>query len=162
MKIRKATSKDFKDMLYIWKECISTTCQFLTTSEINKEVEILEEKYLNTPETKCFVQVVDDENVGFACIRDKELLFSPVLPSFFGKGLGEAMVKYLFENHDIDTAYVYCSDMHSLAFYTALGFIIDDRIDDIFFDNRYKLNRLKLSISPKEGAERIAAKKKSS
>lgn len=84
------------------------------------------------------------------------------MPSFFGKGLGEAMVKYLFENHDIDTAYVYCSDMHSLAFYTALGFIIDDRIDDIFFDNRYKLNRLKLSISPKEAAERIAAKKKSS
>ncbi|MGX9893189.1 hypothetical protein [Francisella orientalis] len=74
-------------MLHIWKECISTTCEFLTTSEIDREVEVLEQKYFNIPETKSFVQVVDDKNVGFVCIRDKELLFSPVLPSFLEKVL---------------------------------------------------------------------------
>lgn len=162
MQIRKATSKDFKDMLIIWEECISKTCQFLTTSEINKEVETLEEKYFKDPNVKSFVQVIDDEIVGFSCIREKELLFTPIDPRYFGKGIGETVVKYLFEKYEIDTTYVYSNDIHSLAFYTALGFVIDDKIEDIFFDNDYQLNRLKLTVSPKEAAAKIIAKKKKS
>ncbi|ASG67912.1 acetyltransferase [Francisella halioticida] len=162
MQIRKAAPKDFKDMLIIWEECISKTCQFLTTSEINKEVDVLEEKYFRNPNVKSFVQVIDDEVVGFSSIRDKELLFSPIYPSFFGKGIGETTVKYLFEKYAVDTAYVYSNDMHSLAFYTNLGFAIEDKIEDIFFDNAYQLNKLKLTVSPKEAAEKIAAKKRKS
>ena len=160
MQIRKATQKDFKDMLIIWEECISKTCQFLTTSEINKEVDVLEEKYFKNPNVKSFVQIRNDEIVGFSCIRDKELLFAPIDPRLFGKGIGEATVKYLFEKYAVDTAYVYSNDMHSLAFYTNLGFAIEDRIEDIFFDNAYQLNKLKLIVTPKEAAEKIAAKKK--
>jgi ribosomal protein S18 acetylase RimI-like enzyme len=162
MQIRKANSKDFKDMLIIWEECISKTCQFLTTSEINKEMEALEAKYFKDSNVKSFVQVIDDEIVGFSCIRDNELLFTPIDPRYFGKGIGENVVKYLFEKYEIDTAYVYSNDIQSLAFYTALGFVIDDKIEDIFFDNGYQLNRLKLTVSPKEAAAKIVAKKKKS
>lgn len=161
MKIRKATAKDFKDMLYIWTECISKTCHFLTTSEIKAQEKTLEDKYFKNTDMQFFVQVIDDEVIGFACIKGKELFFSPILPKFFGKGFGETMVKYLFEKYAVDIAYVYCTDMHSLAFYTALGFAIEEKVDDIFFDNEYELNRLKLTVSPKEAAEKIAAKDKS-
>ncbi|MED7818361.1 MULTISPECIES: GNAT family N-acetyltransferase [unclassified Francisella] len=162
MQIRKATAKDYKDMLIIWEECISKTCQFLTTNEINKEVETLEEKYFTDPNVKSFVQIIDGEMVGFSSIRDNELLFTPLNPRLFGKGISESIVGYLFDKHAIDTAYVYSNDMDTLAFYTSLGFAIEDRIEDIFFNNGYQLNRLKLTMSPKEAAQRIAAKKKSS
>lgn len=162
MQIRKATAKDYKDMLVIWEECVSKTCQFLTTNEINIVVETLEEKYFRDPNIKSFVQIIDDKIIGFSCIRDKELLFTPIDPRLFGKGIGETVVKYLFEKYGVDTAYVYSNDMVSLAFYTALGFAIEDRTEDTFFNNNHQLNRLKLTVSPKEAAERIATKKKSS
>ncbi|AIT10066.1 acetyltransferase [Candidatus Francisella endociliophora] len=160
MEIRKATPQDFEKMLFIWSECISATCHFLTTSEIKKLEKIFEEKHLVDPEIQYFVQAVDGEVFGFACIKGKDLLFSPVDPRLFGKGLGEKMIEFLFREHGIDTTYVYSSDMHSLAFYTALGFVVEDKIEDIFFDNPYEINKLKLLISPVEAADKIAAKGK--
>lgn len=159
MKIRKATPKDFEAMINIWAECISSTCHFLTTSEIKKLEKVFQEKYLIDPEIQYFVQTMDDGEVfGFACIRGKELLFSPIYPRLFGKGLGEKMMEFLLREHQIDTAYVYRSDMHSLAFYSTIGFVIDDRIEDIFFGNPYEINKLKIPISPNIAADRLVAK----
>lgn len=163
MEIRKATPQDFEKMLYIWSECVSKTCDFLTTAEIKRLEKIFEEKHLVDPEIEYFVQSMDmdGEVFGFACIRGKELLFSPVDPRLFGKGLGEKMIEFLFREYQINTTYVYTSDMHSLAFYSALGFVIDDKIEDIFFGNSYQINKLKLLVSPEVAADRIAAKSNS-
>lgn len=159
MEIRKATPADFDAMIDIWSECISATCHFLTTAEIKKLEKVFQEKYLVDPEIKFFVQTMDDGQVfGFACIRGKELLFSSVHPRLFGKGLGEKMVEFLLREYQVNTTYVYRSDMHSLAFYSAIGFVIDDRIEDIFFGNPYEINKLKILISPDMAADRLAAK----
>ena len=47
------------------------------------------------------------------------------------------MLKYLLENYSIDTAYVYNANIQTLAFYTSIGFIIEDRIEDIIFSSQY-------------------------
>lgn len=157
MEIRKATPQDFEIMLNICSECILKTCYFLTTSEINKLVKVFKEKHLVDPETEFFVQSIDEEVFGFAGIRGKELLYSHIDPRLFGKGWAEKMVEYLFREYGVDTAYVYCSDIDSLAFYSKLGFIIDDKIKDTFFNNPYDVNRLKLSMTPLQAADKIAA-----
>ena len=96
--------------------------------------------------------------IGFACMRNNDILFTPVEPRLFGKDYDEMMIKYLLERFDIMYTYAYCADMHLLAFYSALGFEIDDKIDDIFFGNDYKVNQLRLDISRKEAIKRIEEK----
>lgn len=158
MEIKKATPQDHAKMAYIWSECIMVTCFFLTTSEINKIEKLFEEKFLKDPEISYFTQWVDDELIGFACMREDNILFTPVEPKLFGKGYGELMIKYLLENYNVKHTYVYCSDMHFLAFYSSLGFEIDDKIEDIFFGNDYQINKLKLGVSREEAIKRIEAK----
>ncbi|MBK2241483.1 GNAT family N-acetyltransferase, partial [Francisella tularensis] len=58
------------------------------------------------------------------------------------------------------TAYVYSVNIQTLAFYTSIGFIIEDKIDDIIFSSQYHINKLKLSATPQEIIEKIAAKNK--
>lgn len=53
------------------------------------------------------------------------------------------MLKYLLESYSVDTVYVYNANILTLAFYTSIGFIIEDRIEDIIFSSQY--NKLKLS-----------------
>ncbi|MFT4694570.1 MAG: putative acetyltransferase [Francisella sp.] len=158
MEIKKATPQDHAKMTYIWSECIMVTCYFLTTSEINKLEKVFEEKFLNNPEISHFTQWVDGELIGFACMRGNDILFTPIEPKLFGKGYGEFMIKYLLESFDVGHAYTYCSDMHSLAFYSALGFEIEEKIEDIFFGNDYQINQLKLGVSREEAIKRINAK----
>ena len=147
-------------MANIWSECIMVTCYFLTTSEIKNLGKIFEEKFLNNPEISHFTQWMDGKLIGFACMKGNDILFTPIEPKLFGKGYGELMVKYLLENFDVEHTYTYCSDMHSLAFYSALGFDIEDKIDDIFFGNDYKINQLKLAVSREEAIKRIDSKNK--
>lgn len=161
MDIRKATPKDYDNMKSTWSECISTTCYFLTTREIKKLEEQFEEKFLKDPEIEFFTQWLDDQFIGFACMRGSDILFSPINPAYFGKGYGETMIAYLLENYEVARAYVYCSDMHSLAFYSKLGFEIEDKISDIFFGNPYEINQLKLGISQEEALKRIRSKRSS-
>lgn len=158
MDIRKATQQDHEKMKYIWSECISTTCYFLTTGEIKKLEKEFEEKFLKDPKLDYYTLWLGDEFVGFACVRGKEILFSPINPLYFGKGYGEIMIAYLLENHKIERTYVYCSDMHSLAFYSSMGFEIEDRIPDIFFGNSYELNKLKLGIPQEEALKLVKSK----
>ena len=160
MEIKKATPQDHTKMAYIWSECIMVTCYFLTTSEINKLEKVFEEKFLNNPEISHFTQLMDGKLIGFACMKGNDILFTPIEPKLFGRGYGELMVKYLLENFDVEHTYTYCSDMHSLVFYSALGFEIEDKIDDIFFGNDYKINKLKLAVSREEAIKRIDSKNK--
>jgi len=155
MEIKKATPQDHAKMAYIWSECIMETCYFLTTSEINKLEKVFEENFLNNSKITHLTQWMDGALIGFASMRDNEILFTPILPKLFGKGYGEFMIKYLLEKFDVEYTYTYCSDMHSLAFYSALGFEIKGKIDDIFFGNDYKLNQLKLGVSREEAIRRI-------
>lgn len=159
MEIKRATPKDYAKMTSIWSECIMVTCYFLTTSEINKLEKVFEEKFLNNLEILHLTQWMDGELIGFACMRGNDILFTPIEPKLFGKGYGEVMIRYILENFDVERTYTYCSDMHSLAFYSALGFEIEDKIDDIFFNNDYQLNQLKLAVSREEAIKRIDAKK---
>ena len=158
MEIREATSQDHDKMIDIWSEFIMVTCHFLTTNEITKLKIVFEEKFLNNPEMSYLTQWEDGGLIGFACMRNNDILFTPVEPRLFGKGYDEMMIKYLLERFDIRYTYAYCADMHSLAFYSALGFEIDDKIDDIFFGNDYKVNQLRLGISRKEAIKRIEEK----
>ncbi len=45
--------------------------------------------------------------------------------------------------------------MHALAFYSRLGFEIEERIEDIFFGNDYETNQLKLVIAREEAIKRL-------
>ncbi|AXA34299.1 MULTISPECIES: GNAT family N-acetyltransferase [Francisella] len=158
MDIRKATPQDHEKMKYVWSECILTTCYFLTTREIKKLEKEFEEKFLKDPNINYFTQWLGDEFVGFACIRGKDILFTPINPVYFGKRYGEQMVAYILENYEIERTYVYCSDMHSLAFYSNLGFEIEDRIPDIFFGNPYEINQLRLGVSQEEALRLVKSK----
>ncbi|AEE26715.1 GNAT family N-acetyltransferase [Francisella hispaniensis] len=160
MKIREATAKDFDDVVYIWSEHLLNNCQFFTTNEINNQGKLVVEKYLNNPAFKSFVLTVEDRVIGFSCIKDNEILFSTVEQRFLGKGFRSFMLKYLLENYAVDTAYVYSANIQTLAFYTSIGFIIEDKIDDIIFSSQYHINKLKLSATPQETIEKIAAKNK--
>ncbi|BCL52399.1 GNAT family N-acetyltransferase [Francisella tularensis] len=160
MKIREATAKDFDDVVYIWSEHLLNNCQFFTTNEINNQGKLVVEKYLNNPAFKSFVLTVEDQVIGFSCIKDNEILFSTVEQRFLGKGFRSFMLKYLLENYAVDTAYVYSVNIQTLAFYTSIGFIIEDKIDDIIFSSQYHINKLKLSATPQEIIEKIAAKNK--
>lgn len=75
MKIREATAKDFDDVVYIWSEHLLNNCQFFTTNEINNQGKLVVEKYLNNPAFKSFVLTVEDQVIGFSCIKDNEILF---------------------------------------------------------------------------------------
>lgn len=101
------------------------TCHFLTTNEITKLKIVFEEKFLNNPEMSYLTQWEDGGLIGFACMRNNDILFTPVEPRLFGKDYDEMMIKYLLERFDIMYTYAYCADMHLLAFYSALGFEID-------------------------------------
>lgn len=158
IKIKKATPQDHENMKYVWTECVSTTCDFLTTNEINRLEKAFEDKYLNDPSIVYFTQWMGDEFIGFGCIRDKDILFTPVNPVHFGKGYGENMIAYILENYEVERAYVYCSDMHALAFYSNLGFEIEDKISDIFFGNSYEINQLRLGISQEEALKLVKSK----
>lgn len=160
MKIREATAKDFDDVIYIWSEHLLNNCQFFTTNEINNQGKLVVEKYLNNPAFKSFVLTVEDQVIGFSCIKDNEILFSTVEQRFLGKGFRSFMLKYLLENYAVDTTYVYSANIQTLAFYTSIGFIIEDKIDDIIFSSQYHINKLKLSATPQEIIEKIAAKNK--
>ncbi|ALB01407.1 acetyltransferase [Francisella persica ATCC VR-331] len=160
MEIREATAKDFEDIVYIWSEYLLNNCQFFTTNEINNQGKLVVDKYLNDPAFKSFVLTVEGQVIGFSCIKDNEILFSTVESRFLGKGLRSFMLKYLLENYSVDTAYVYSANIQTLAFYTSIGFIIEDRIEDIIFSSQYHINKLKLSGIPQEIAQKIAAKNK--
>lgn len=119
------------------------------------------DKYLNDPIFKSFVLTAEGQVIGFSCIKDNEILFSTVESRFLGKGFRSFMLKYLLENYSVDTAYVYNANIQTLAFYTSIGFIIEDRIEDIIFSSQYyHINKLKLSGIPQEIAQKIAAKNK--
>ncbi|APC91180.1 MULTISPECIES: GNAT family N-acetyltransferase [Francisella] len=160
MKIRKATNKDFEGIAYIWSEHLLTNCQFFTTHEIKNQEKVVVDKYINDPALKSFVLIVEEQLIGISCIRDKEILFSAVDPKLLGKGFRSFMLKYLLENYDVDAAYVFSANIQTMAFYTSIGFIIEDRVDDFIFSSQYQLNKLKLSESPQETAQKIAAKNK--
>ena len=160
MEIREATAKDFDDIVYIWLEYLLNNCQFFTTNEINNQGKLVVDKYLSDPAFKSFVLTAEGQVIGFSCIKDNEILFSTVESRFLGKGLRSFMLKYLLENYSVDTAYVYSANIQTLAFYTSIGFIFEDRIEDIIFSSQYHINKLKLSGIPQEIAQKIATKNK--
>ncbi len=132
MKIRAKRDEDMEDLFHItretWLDTYPNEKYGIKYEEIEKKFKKRVSKKQNTGKTKTWVIEINNKIVGFASVRDENILGAIyVLPKYQRKGAGEALMKRVLKYYEnskeifVKTA-VY--NKKAINFYKKFGFEI--------------------------------------
>lgn len=128
MRIEKAESTDYLDLIEIWEASINATHDFLNKEDVVYFKKRILEEYFDLVDLFVFKNN-EDRILGFLGIsQDKvEMLF--VHPNNMGKGIGRMLLNFAVMENGVTKVDVNEQNPKAVGFYKAMGFEIIRRND---------------------------------
>lgn len=129
MKSKKASQKDYSEIIKVWEESVIATHDFLSEEDrlsIKKEIP----KYLSMVDVQLWYD--EDELIGFSGIHQRNLEMLFLRPQEIGKGFGKQIISQLINEFKIQTLDVNEDNYNAVSFYKKVGFKVISRseLDD--------------------------------
>ena len=118
--IRKYEDEDMDAVVSSWRVATELAHPFLIKDFLDSEAIALREIYL--PATETWVTEVDGKVVGFIALMGNEIAALFLVPSFHGRGLGNAMVDKAVKEKGALRVEVFEQNPIGRRFYDAYGF----------------------------------------
>lgn len=119
--IEKPSIQQLKACCDIWLEACLVGHDFIAASFWQGKYQDMYEKYL--PNSKLHIACEHNLPIGFAATEGNLLAALFVLPEYWGRGAGNALLEKLFALHRFLRLSVYQQNQRAVAFYEKRGFV---------------------------------------
>lgn len=116
---------DYNILIDIWEQSVRATHDFLKEEDLLFYRPLILNEYFNA--VRLVALWKEDTIAGFAGVADQNLEMLFIHPSFFGKGLGKALLSYCIEKLEVDKVDVNEQNEQAVGFYLHMGFEVTDR-----------------------------------
>jgi len=124
--ITKLTTIDYPAALTLWESSVRATHHFLAEPDIQVYKSLLSDTYFD--QLQLFgVTGEKGELKGFIAIEDKKIQMLFISPAARGKGIGKALINYVFQHLHVKTVDVNEQNLQAYDFYKYLGFTVTER-----------------------------------
>ncbi|MBR9801004.1 acetyltransferase [bacterium] len=132
MEIRRALPTDHDVLLDVWLRSVQATHTFVSQADITEMTPQVRE-YLGSSETDFWVVCVEsDRPMGFMGLGGSQIESLFLAPEFLRRGAGRRMIDHARTLHSELTVDVNEQNADAVAFYQAVGFVVERRseLDD--------------------------------
>ena len=129
-------------LVALWEQSVKTSHHFLISEDIEKLIPFVK---IGVSSIETLVIKYDaDIPIAFMGIDGSKIEMLFVLPDYFGKGIGNELVMYAIENHNVKYVDVNEQNPAAVGFYEHLGFRIFERSELDEQGNRFPILKMKL------------------
>lgn len=123
--IQQVPPTDYNILIDIWEQSVRATHDFLKEEDLLFYRPLILNEYFNAVRLVALRE--GDTITGFAGVADQNLEMLFIHPSFFGKGLGKALLSYCIEKLEVEKVDVNEQNEQAVGFYLHMGFEVTDR-----------------------------------
>jgi putative acetyltransferase len=142
-KVTDVTPVDYARLIEIWEHSVRATHHFLTEADILFFRDLILNKYFDLVHLKALQNTRGDITGFIGTSSDKiEMLF--IDPEFMGRGFGKTLLRYAVDKAGARFVDVNEQNQQAVAFYKAMGFILEKRSPLDGMGKPYPILHLKL------------------
>jgi len=123
--VDKLTASDYPEILNLWESSVRATHHFLKEADIQVYKLLLSNDYLD--QLQLYGVRTDNHILGFIAVSGKQIRLLFILPEARGKGIGIALINYVYQHMGVDEVDVNEQNTQAYDFYQYLGFIVTER-----------------------------------
>jgi len=124
--IDKLTAVSYPEIISVWEASVRATHDFLNEEDIRVYKSLINDQYFS--QLQLFgVQGKKGEIEGFIGVQNAKIRLLFILPASMGKGIGKALINYVYRHMNIKEVDVNEQNTSAFNFYTYLGFEVTDR-----------------------------------
>lgn len=124
--ISNIADSEYEEVIDVWEASVRATHHFLTEEDIQYFKPLILNEYLSAVELRC---VRDSENriIAFSGVADGKLEMLFVIPIYFGKGIGKALLEFAIAEQNVSKVDVNEDNPQAVGFYEKCGFVTTSR-----------------------------------
>jgi putative acetyltransferase len=126
-KIKRATKKQYPQLLEVWEKSVRATHHFLAEADIQHYKPLILEQYFD--QLQLFCAVKNSTILGFIGLDGSLIQMLFVDPKARGLGIGKLLTRYAIYNHKVTEVDVNEQNEQAVGFYKHLGFEVIKRAE---------------------------------
>jgi len=119
--IDKISKIEYPEVVNVWEASVRATHHFLTEADILYFKPLILNSYLDAVELRC-IRNNSKKIVGFLGVADQNLEMLFIHPTYFGKGIGKALLDYSMDQLNVRKVDVNEQNEQAVGFYQHCGF----------------------------------------
>ncbi|ULQ58645.1 GNAT family N-acetyltransferase [Brucepastera parasyntrophica] len=142
MKIKRADSNDYSEIMKVWESSVKATHHFLKTEDFEYYKRIIAAEFF--PKVNLYILFAGKKIIGFMGVSGENLEMLFIEKDSIGKGYGKKLLQYAIENLNVKRVDVNEQNKQALGFYEKSGFKITGRSEKDSMNKDYPVLHLSL------------------